>query len=139
MALKIQVVTPDKTHFEGEATKLVVPAWDGELGILPKHAPLIARLGHGPLRVTAPSGQHVTLAVYGGFLKVQDDDVIVLAAGVGEGKELDAANVETRYADAKKKVDASRPPKSTPGQFEETLEAYRRAKANREASKQAKA
>lgn len=134
--LKVQVVTPDRTYFEGDASKLIVPAWDGEMGILPGHAPLIARLGHGGLRVTPePAGKVVSLAVYGGFLKVQDDDVIVLAAGVGEGKALERAVVAAGLEKAKEKVEVTRPPRATEAAHEEALEAFRRARANVAAGK----
>ena len=128
-ALKCKVVTPDKTYFEGDAKKIVVPAWDGELGVLPGHAPLIARLGHGPLRVAPAEGAAVTLAVFGGFLKVQDDDVIVLAGGVAEPKDVEPATARKALEAAEQKLEATRPPKATQGVHDEALEAYRRARA----------
>lgn len=91
--MRVAVVTPDASFFDGEASAVVVPAWDGELGILPGHAPLIARLGHGVARVEAAQGQpKVRIAVYGGFVKVQDDLVTVLAGGAA--KQPDKASVE---------------------------------------------
>ncbi len=91
--MRVQIVTPDNAYFDGEATRVVVPAWDGELGVLPGHAPLIARLGHGVARVDAAGGQgKVLVAIYGGFLKVQDDVVTVLAGGAA--KKPDNAKVD---------------------------------------------
>ena len=129
MPLVCRVVTPDKTYFEGQAEHVVVPAWDGEMAIYPRHAALIARLGHGVLRVhPAGGGNLLKIALYGGFLKVQDDQVTVLASGADEPP----ANAEKAHADldaAHKKVNASRPPKATPGEFETALEQERRARA----------
>lgn len=80
--MRVSIVTPDKTYFEGEAASVVLPAIDGEVGILPRHAPLISRLGHGVARIEERAGAPPTrVAIYGGFLKVQDDVVTVLAGG----------------------------------------------------------
>lgn len=80
--MKVSIVTPDKTLFEGEAVSAVLPAIDGEVGILPRHARLISRLGHGVARIEEKAGApQKRVAIYGGFLKVQDDVVTVLAGG----------------------------------------------------------
>lgn len=80
--MRVSIVTPDRTFFEGEAASAVLPAIDGEVGILPRHAPLISRLGHGVARIEEREGAPPTrVAIYGGFLKVQDDQVTVLASG----------------------------------------------------------
>lgn len=110
--MRVQVVTPDSTFFDGEAASVVLPAWDGEVGILPGHAPLIARLGHGVARVEPAAGAAKTrIAVYGGFVKVQGDLVTVLAGGAAKvpdaPKPDDArkalAMAEKRLADTKAK------------------------------------
>jgi F-type H+-transporting ATPase subunit epsilon len=133
MALRCSVVTPDKTFFEGEAEHVVVPAWDGEMAVYSKHAPLIARLGHGVLRVhPANGGAAVKIALYGGFLKVQDDQVSVLASGADEAPQL--AKAQADLAAAHEKVAKSRPPHGTPGDFENALEAERRARARVDAA-----
>lgn len=128
MALRCRVVTPDKTYFEGEAAHIVVPGWDGELAVYPKHAPLIARLGHGVLRVhPVGGGAPIRIALYGGFLKVQKDDVSVLASGADENPQAAKAQDELRAA--RERVKKSRPPKTKEAEFEAALEAERRALA----------
>lgn len=128
MPLKCRVVTPDKEYFAGEAEHIVVPAADGELAVYPRHAPLIARLGHGVLRVhPAAGGQVVRIALYGGFLKVQDDNVTVLASGADEPPTADKAKADVEAAHAK--VEATRPPKAKEADHEVALEAERRARA----------
>jgi F-type H+-transporting ATPase subunit epsilon len=137
MALRLKVVTPDRTYYEGDAEAVVVPAWDGEMGILTGHAPLIARLGHGPLRVTpAGGGAPVVLAVFSGFLKVQEDDVVVLAQGAAEGAEIDAEKAKAALDAAREKVEATRPPRATEGAHGEALEQWHRARALLEAAGQ---
>ena len=84
--MRVSVVTPDSTFFEGEAGFVVLPSLDGEIGVLPKHAPMIARLGHGVAKVkpSLESGEETKIAIYGGFCKVQDDVVSVLASGAAK-------------------------------------------------------
>jgi F-type H+-transporting ATPase subunit epsilon len=74
--LKVSVISPEAMLFEGEASAVVAPAFDGEVGILPSHAPMITVLGQGTLRVegATPARFHVS----GGFVQVVDDTVRVV-------------------------------------------------------------
>ena len=76
-ALRVSVITPEATLFEGEAEQVVATALTGSLGILRGHAPLMALLGEGVLRVTR-GGQEQRFQVSGGFLQVADDEVRVV-------------------------------------------------------------
>lgn len=75
--LKVQVISPERVLFEGDATSVVAPAFDGELGILTGHAPMITALGTGTLRVESGAGNQ-RFSVEGGFLQVVDDQVRVV-------------------------------------------------------------
>ncbi len=76
--MKVSVVSPERVLFEGDAKSVIVPAYDGLMGILPRHAPLVALLGKGVLKVRAAQAeQRFTLA--GGFVQVKDDVVRVVA------------------------------------------------------------
>jgi F-type H+-transporting ATPase subunit epsilon len=77
-ALHVVVISPERTIFDGEAESVVAPAWDGELGILRGHAPLMALLGEGDLRVRS-GGRTEHFHVEGGFLQVVDNVVTVLS------------------------------------------------------------
>ena len=77
-ALRVVVISPEAKVFEGEADMVVAPAWDGEIGILRGHAPLMALLGAGKLRVER-AGATEHFVVEGGFLQVVDDVVTVLS------------------------------------------------------------
>ncbi|MEX2611258.1 MAG: F0F1 ATP synthase subunit epsilon [Gemmatimonadota bacterium] len=77
-ALKVAVISPESTIFEGDATQVVAPAWDGEVGVLRGHAPMLVLLGEGELRVTTADGVE-RFHVAGGFLQVADDVVTVLS------------------------------------------------------------
>jgi len=77
--LKVEVVTPDSKVFSGEVNSIVITAPDGEVGILPMHAPLIAELGHGILRFTRDADNIVeTFQAKGGYLQIAEDYAIVL-------------------------------------------------------------
>ena len=76
--LHVVVISPEKTIFDGPADSVVAPAWDGEVGILRGHAPLMAVLGSGDLRVTR-GGAVEHFHVEGGFLQVAHDVVTVLS------------------------------------------------------------
>lgn len=81
--LKVAVISPERTVFDGPAEMVVVPAWDGELGILHGHAPMLALLGKGTLRVTDGAAES-RFAVEGGFLQVSGDVVTVLSEHASE-------------------------------------------------------
>jgi F-type H+-transporting ATPase subunit epsilon len=77
-ALQVVVISPESTVFEGEAESVVAPAWDGELGILRGHAPLMALLGTGEIRISRGAATE-RFQISGGFLQVVDDVVTVLS------------------------------------------------------------
>ena len=75
--LKLVVVTPEKTELTVDASSVVVPMDDGQLGILPGRAPMIGRLGYGPMRVKSAEGE-TTYFIDGGFLQITPEAVNVL-------------------------------------------------------------
>lgn len=82
--LRVRVVSPSRTVYEGEASSLVAPAWDGKVGILPRHAPMITLLGAGVLSIDLVGGGSREIFVAGGALQVLDDEVTVLSEYAGE-------------------------------------------------------
>lgn len=80
--LRVSIIAPAGAAFEGEATSVVAPAHDGEVGILAGHAPMVVLLGAGELRVTSDDGKVSRFQVSTGFLQVVDDEVSVLAEQV---------------------------------------------------------
>ena len=77
MPLNVSVISPDKTLFEGSVDSIVAPAYDGEVGILPGHAPMMTLLGKGTLKLGA-DGRAGRFSVEGGFLQVVDNAVRVV-------------------------------------------------------------
>jgi F-type H+-transporting ATPase subunit epsilon len=74
--LKVSVISPEAVLFEGDADSVVAPAYDGEVGILTGHAPLMALLGDGELRLGGGTGRR--FRVSGGFMQVLDNHVRVV-------------------------------------------------------------
>jgi F-type H+-transporting ATPase subunit epsilon len=74
--LKVSVISPEAVLFEGETDSVVAPAYDGEIGILTGHAPLMALLGDGELRIGGGSGRRFKIS--GGFMQVFSNDVRVV-------------------------------------------------------------
>ena len=77
--MELRVVTPEQVVFEGTARSLVAPAWDGRVGVLPRHAPFLTLLGSGPLEVDLAAGERRSFGISGGVMKVEDNEVTVLA------------------------------------------------------------
>ena len=82
-SLNVRVVSPEKIVFEGEASALVAPAWDGQVGVLPGHAPMLALLGAGELALDRVGGGSDTFHVAGGVLKVERNTVTLLTEYAG--------------------------------------------------------
>jgi F-type H+-transporting ATPase subunit epsilon len=129
MSLDVTVVSPARPIFEGDAAWVTVPAWNrvgrsggggwwrygaaepeklavGQIGIRPRHAPLVAALGSGILRIGQEGGMIARFAVRGGFVKVGDDKVTILVdsavaeadAGAGEAQhDLDETLAALRH------------------------------------------
>lgn len=86
--LRLEVVTAERNVFDGDVDSVVAPGIEGELGILPRHAPLLTILQPGELRVrTGP--EEFGLAIGGGFMEVRDDRVLVLADSAERTEEID--------------------------------------------------
>ncbi len=76
--MTVAVISPERTIYEGEADLVVAPAWDGEVGILRHHAPMLALLGEGDVRIRLGTAEH-RFYVSGGFLQVAEDTVTILS------------------------------------------------------------
>jgi F-type H+-transporting ATPase subunit epsilon len=92
--LQVELVAADRTVWRGEAAMVVTRTVDGELGILPHHAPLLGTLVNGTVQVRQPDGEPVVAVVHGGFLSVADNRVGILAEEAALAQEIDLAEAE---------------------------------------------
>jgi len=92
--LQLEVITAERAVLREEVEIVVAPGSEGELGILPHHAPLLTGLQPGELRARKPGGEEVVLVVTGGFLEVLPNRVIVLADAAEHVEEIDVARAE---------------------------------------------
>jgi F-type H+-transporting ATPase subunit epsilon len=79
--MHLEIITPDRKVFEGEATSVQLPGADGSFEILNNHAPLISALRAGDVNVTGPAGRE-SIRIEGGVVEVLRNQVIVLAESV---------------------------------------------------------
>jgi F-type H+-transporting ATPase subunit epsilon len=93
MAMICDIVTQDRGLFSGEADMVLAPGSEGELGILPHHAPLLTTLSYGVLRVRQGSQEHA-FTIAGGVMEVRPDRVTVLADTGESIDEIDEARAE---------------------------------------------
>ena len=99
--IHIDVVSAEESIFSGEAEFIVLPGEAGELGIYPRHTPLITRIRPGAVRIQKPGGEEELIFVAGGILEVQAALVTVLADTAIRGHDLD----EAKALEAKKRAD----------------------------------
>ena len=101
-SLLVEIVSPDRTAYRGEARSFRAPGVEGGFEILRGHAPMLAATQVGQVIVTTGSGERVTFATSGGFVEVLDNRVIMLAESVEPASEIDverARNAETAAAE----------------------------------------
>ncbi len=89
MPLHLEVITPERKVYEDDVDMVVAPASEGYVGILPHHVPLFTTLGPGEFKVKK-GGVEEVLAVFGGFMDVRSDRVVVLTDVAEHAEEIDA-------------------------------------------------
>ncbi len=102
--IHVDVVSAEASIFSGEAEFVVLPGEAGELGIYPRHTPLITRIKPGAVRIQKPGGEEELIFVAGGILEVQPKVITVLADTAIRGHDLD----EAKANEAIKKAEEAR-------------------------------
>ena len=121
--LHVEIVTGERVVYtEDDVDMVVAPGSDGVLGILPRHAPLITTLSAGELRVKK-GGTEQALIVFGGFMEVTPDKVIVLADSAERAEEIDVARAEA----ARRRAESSIANRQSAMDLEQATVALRRA------------
>lgn len=89
--IQVDIVSAEGELFSGPATRVFLPASEGEIGVAPRHAPLLTLLKAGEVRVLSPDGEEHWFYVGGGALEIQPKKVTVLADTAARAKDLDEA------------------------------------------------
>ncbi len=104
--MHVEVVTAERELYNGEASSVQAPGAEGQLGILPRHAALLAVLGPGPLEIKLNGAEEVVF-VSGGFLEVSNNRVTVLADAAEYADDIDQARAEEARRRAEERLQQS--------------------------------
>jgi F-type H+-transporting ATPase subunit epsilon len=105
MPLQLEIVTPERLAYSDEVDAVTLPGIEGELGVLPHHAPLVSTLGIGELRIRK-GGTEESFAIVGGFLQVLPTKVVVLAETADMASEIDLEKAQEARREAEKALES---------------------------------
>ena len=114
--IKLQVVSPEKLVCDKDIAMLIVRSTGGELGILPRHAPLVTGLVPHAMRIKLDGQNEALMAVAGGFMEVTPTLITILTSAAEEPEQIDVNRAQAAYARAKQRVEAF---KAAPAQHPE--------------------
>ena len=104
MPIQLEIVTPERLAYSESVDGVVLPGSEGELGVLPHHAPLVSTLGIGELRIRK-GGQEETFAIAGGFVQVRPDKVVVMAETADMASEIDVEKAQEARREAERALE----------------------------------
>jgi F-type H+-transporting ATPase subunit epsilon len=104
MPLHLEIVTPERVAYEDDVDMVICPGSEGELGILPHHAPLLSTLAFGELKIRK-GGQEEYFAIAGGFVQVRPDKVVVMAETADMASEIDLEAAESARHEAERALE----------------------------------
>jgi F-type H+-transporting ATPase subunit epsilon len=106
MPILLEIVTPERLAYSDSVDSVVLPGIEGELGVLPHHAPLVSMLGVGELRIRK-GGAEESFAIAGGFLQVRPDKVVVMAETADLASEIDLEKAQEARREAEKALEGA--------------------------------
>ncbi len=106
MPLHLEIVTPERLAYEDDVDMVMVPGVEGELGILPHHAPLVTTLGLGELRIRKGTAEE-SFAIVGGFLQVRHDKVVVMAETADLASDIDLEKAQQARNEAERALETA--------------------------------
>jgi F-type H+-transporting ATPase subunit epsilon len=104
MPLLLEIVTPERLAYSDTVDAVTLPGSEGELGVLPHHAPLVTMLGLGELRIRK-GGEVESFAIAGGFLQVRPDKVVVMAEMADMAADIDVEKAAEARKEAEKALE----------------------------------
>jgi F-type H+-transporting ATPase subunit epsilon len=106
MPLLLEIVTPERLAYSDTVDSVNLPGVEGELGVLPHHAPLVSMLGIGELRIRK-GGAEESFAIVGGFLQVRPDKVVVMAETADMASEIDLEKAQQARREAEQALEGA--------------------------------
>jgi F-type H+-transporting ATPase subunit epsilon len=106
MPLLLEIVTPERLAYSDTVDSVQLPGVEGELGVLPHHAPLVSMLGVGELRIRK-GGAEESFAIAGGFLQVRPDRVVVMAETADMASEIDLERAQEARREAERVLEGA--------------------------------
>jgi F-type H+-transporting ATPase subunit epsilon len=105
MPILLEIVTPERLAYSDEVDAVVLPGSEGEMGVLPHHAPLVSTLGVGELRIRK-GGSEESFAIVGGFVQVRPDRVVVMAETADMASEIDLERAQEARREAERTLES---------------------------------
>jgi F-type H+-transporting ATPase subunit epsilon len=102
--MTVEVVTPERVVYSGEAGMVIARGVEGDLGILPNHMPLVTPLKIAPVRIKTDGDKEVKIAVSGGFMEVRGDKVTILAETAELPEDIDVERAKAAKARAEQRL-----------------------------------
>lgn len=103
-SFRLEIVTPTKVIFDGEVVSFSAPGVMGGFQVLYNHAPLLAEIGIGAVKILKPDGSELRFATSGGFVHVLDNRVTLLAENAERAAEIDTERAQTARDRARQKI-----------------------------------
>ncbi len=104
--MQVEVVSADRVVWSGKVVNIIAKTVDGDIGILPNHAPVLAILVPGGVEIYTEDNQREIIAVDGGFISVAQERVSILSEYARRAEEISLRDAEKELADAQAKLDA---------------------------------
>ena len=104
MPILLEIVTPERLAYSDDVDAVVLPGSEGEMGVLPHHAPLVSTLGVGELRIRK-GGTEESFAIVGGFVQVRPDRVVVMAETADMASEIDLERAQEARREAERTLE----------------------------------
>lgn len=105
MSLLLEIVTPERLAYSDTVDAVILPGSEGEMGVLPHHAPLLATLGVGELRIRK-GAEEEAFAIVGGFVQVRPDKVVVMAETADMAAEIDLERAHEARREAERALES---------------------------------
>ncbi len=104
MSIQLEIVTPERLAYSDTVDSVQLPGVEGELGVLPGHAPLVSMLGVGELRIRKGGSEEI-FAIVGGFLQVRPDKVVVMAETADLASDIDIERAQEARREAERELE----------------------------------